>query len=138
MAGASVIGLVLRLDVRGWEGAPPRLPDDPVKIETGRDTAQSFFYDLMPKDVALDVESLCVRFASRFERWILSAKSPLAGCELPYRLALETGLLYDADSQFFETRWSADFLRVAGEAQMELIVSHYRAEHSQALISEDD
>jgi hypothetical protein len=138
VAAASVIGLVLRVDVRGWNGAPPLLPQSPVRSETGRDGAQSFHYDLLPRDVVLDTEGLCARFASRLERLLGGERSALAQVDLPFRLCLEVGLMYDDDGSPHSTRWTPDFLRVLGELDMQLTVSHYPFAGNAEPLSEDD
>lgn len=142
MAGASVIGVVLRLDVRGWQGEAPLLPEAPVKSEEGRDGAHSFYYDLMPKgavaDVPLDVEAVSVRLASRLERCLLAEHSPLQACDLPFRLTLDIGVMFDADGTAFAMNFTPDFLRVSGEADMTVAVTHYPYEASSAPLSEDD
>lgn len=142
MAGASVIGIVLRLDMRGWQGEAPLLPDAPVKSEDGRDGARSFYYDLMPKGASaaqpMDIEGMCVRLASRLERALLADSSPLHGCDLPYRLVLDMGVMFDADGTAFAVNFTPEFLRVSGEADMTLTVTHYPFEPGKAVLSEDD
>lgn len=130
-----VVGMVLRVDVRGWSGPPPLLPKEPLKVEDGRDGARAFFYDLSPREPDLTVEEACVRVASRLERMLIE-RSPFT--ELPARLALDVGVMIDPRAASWSYVWPPDFLRVLGDAQMELTASHYPATDSGEPLSEDD
>ena len=139
MAEPIVIGVVLRVDLRGWGGAPPLLPKAPVKIEDGRDGAQSFFYNLTPDDTEMDTQSLGLWLGSRLERLLMSEKSPFHESEAPRRLFLDVGLMFDADDARFVTSWSPEFMGVLGDAGIEMTVTHYpfRKQNDEPL-SEDD
>jgi hypothetical protein len=139
MAEATVIGVVLRTDVRGWTGAPPKLPKEPVKVEEGRDGSLSFFYNLTPDDPAMTTESLGLWLGSRLERMLLSEKSPFHGIESPRRYSLDVGLMFDPEAESVVTLWSPEFMGVLGDAGIEMTVTQYpfRAQSSEPL-SEDD
>ncbi len=135
MTGPLVIGVVLRVDVRGWQGAPPLLPKEPLKEEHGRDGARTFFYDLTPKEPDLSVEDACMRLASRLERMLI-ARSPFA--ELPVRLSLDVGVMVDPNAGGWAYTWPPEFLRVLADAQAQLTASHYPATDGAEPLSEDD
>ena len=139
MAEAIVIGVVFRADVRGWSGAPPKLPKEPVKIEEGRDGSLSFYYNLTPDDPEMTSESLGLWLGSRLERLLLSEKSPFHGIESPRRYFLDVGMMFDPDTDKVVTLWSPEFMGVLGDAGIELTVTHYPMRPAAAEpLSEDD
>ncbi|MDB5572084.1 MAG: hypothetical protein JWN93_3267 [Hyphomicrobiales bacterium] len=137
MAGPAVIGIVLRVDVRGWRGAPPLMPREPLKEEQGRDGARAFFYDLSPREADLSVEDACTRLASKLER-MLVARSPFADLDLPVRLSLDVGVMVDPAAGSWSMTWPPEFLRVLGDAQAQLTATCYPATDGGEPLSEDD
>ena len=49
------LGILLRLEVRGWSGPAPRLPREPIRIDEGREGLRIFTYDLSPSEPDLSV-----------------------------------------------------------------------------------
>lgn len=125
MAEAIVIGAILRVDLRGWNAAPPDLPKPPIKAERAGDGTLTFYYDVCPPDHDLTASDLANRIASRLERVMLSEKSPFADGAFARRFTIEIGMMYDTADQRMATSWPADFLRVLGEADADLVVTHY-------------
>lgn len=139
MAQSTVIGVVLRVDVRGWKGPPPHLSREPVKVEEGRDGSVSFFYNLTPDDPEMTSESLSLWLGSRLERMLLTEKSPFHEQDVPRRFFLDVGMMFDTDDSSVATTWSPEFMGVVGDAGIELTVTHYPFRAAQAEpLSEDD
>ncbi len=138
MTEPAVIGVVLRVDIRGWSGPPPRLPDAPVKVEEGRDGSLSFFYNLTPADPDMNTQSLGLWLGSRLERMLMSGKSPFHTSDLPRRLFLDIGLMFNADDDRMVTSWSPEFMGVLGDAGIEMNVTHYPFRADTTPLSEDD
>ena len=138
MAEPVVIGIILRLDIHGWSGAPPLLPNPPVKVEESRDGSLSFFYNLTPEDSEMNTQSLGLWLGSRLERMLNSEKSPLHGKEMPRRIFLDVGLMFDADEERIVTIWSPEFMGVLGDAGIEMNVTHYPFRAQASPTSEDD
>ena len=133
-----VIGVVLRADVRGWSGAPPKLPQDPVKVEEGRDGTLTFFYNLTPDDPEMNTQSLGLWLGSRLERMLMSETSPFHDSQMPYRLFLDVGLMFDPLEDRIVTTWQPEFMGVLGDAGIEMTVTHYPISTETAPMSEDD
>jgi hypothetical protein len=138
MAEAIVIGAVLRVDLRGWSDPPPELPDAPIKVEEAGRGTLTFWYDVCPPDTDMTASDLAARIYSRLERMMLAEKSPFNGGPFARRFTLEIGLMYDGAGQRFATSWPADFLHVLGDADAELIVTHYAFSPPGEPLSEDD
>ena len=128
MAQALALGVILRVDLIGWDGDPPELIGAPFRVQEGRNGEQSFFYDLSPKDNDLDVPHLCARLSSRLARAFLGPTPPFADKVMAARTVLEVGLLAPAGAESFSYHWPVDFLQVLAEAEIELSVSHYLVE----------
>lgn len=139
MAEAIVIGAVLKVDLRGWSAPPPELPDPPMKVEQGGHGTLTLYYDICPPDADMTAADFGTRTYSRLERIMASEKSPF-NQEGPFarRFTLEAGLMYDAKDQRFSTSWPSEFLRVMGDADAELIVTHYAFAAPDEPLSEDD
>ena len=84
----TVVGILLKVETRGWTGPPPSLPREPVKIDEGRDGLRVFVYDLSPKEADLAVSDACLRIASRLERMLNSPKSPFPPGQYALRCTL--------------------------------------------------
>lgn len=142
MAEAIVIGAVLKVDLRGWSKPPPELPDPPMKVEQpGQSSLQgtlTLYYDVCPPDADMTVSDFGTRIYSRLERIMVSEKSPFNSGPIARRFTLEVGLMYDAQEQRFATSWPADFLRVLGDADAELIATHYALAGNDNPANEDD
>lgn len=138
MAEAIVIGAVLRVDLRGWKGAPPDLPQPPIKVEEARDGTQTFHYDICPDAFDMTAGELANRITSRLERLLLSEKSPFFEDVIARRFSLEIGLMYDKTSDRIATSWPPDFLGVLGDADVELAVTYYPVEAENTTRNEDD
>lgn len=131
-----VLGIVLRIETRGWRGPPPHLALEPMRIETGKNPLdQSFFYDLSPSEEGLEVEAACARVGSRLERLLLSAESLGGETVFAARLRLEVGLWVGHDQASYSYDWPVEFLQILAGADVELSVSHYVAN---AVAPDDD
>jgi hypothetical protein len=123
-----VLGMILRLETRGWHGPAPRLAFDPIKVEAGRSRVeQSFFYDLLPAAEAMSVETACARAGSRLEKLLCSAEALGGETFFAARCRLEVGLWVEADRTSYSYSWPAEFLQILAAADVELAVSHYVA-----------
>jgi len=132
-----VLGIILRIETRGWHGPPPRLALDPIRIETGKNHLdQIFFYDLSPGEEALSVEAACARVGSRLERLLLSAEALGGDMVFAARCRLEVGLWVGHDQACYSYSWPVEFLQILAAADVELGVSHYVAGASAS--DEDD
>lgn len=138
MAEAIVIGAVLRVDLRGWSDPPPHLPKPPIKVEEGAQGTLTFYYDMCPPDHDLTATDLANRIYSQLERVMVAEKSPFNGGSFARRFTVEIGLMYDAADQRFAASWPPDFLRVMGDADAELVVTHYAFTQGGEPASEDD
>lgn len=119
------LGIVLRVEVRGWTGPAPRLPNEPVRADEGREGARTFIYDLSPKDSGLSVTDACLRLSSRLERLLAPERTPFGEPHLAARCTLEFGVLADRETESFSYSWPLEFLSVLVDAGIELNVSHY-------------
>ena len=119
------LGIVLRVEVRGWSGPAPHLPNEPVRVEDGRDGARIFIYDFSPKDPALSVPDACLRIASKLERVLAPERTPFTEPHHAARCTLEFGVLADRERESFSYAWPLEFLTALVDAQIELNVSHY-------------
>jgi len=119
------LGIVLRVEVRGWSGPAPHLPNEPMRIEEGRDGARTFMYDLSPKDPTLSVTDACLRIASKLERMFAPERTPFNEPHHATRCMLEFGVLADRERESFSYSWPLEFLTALVDAQIELNVSHY-------------
>ena len=120
-----VIGILLRVETRGWNGPPPRLPKEPVKVEEGRDGLRVFLYDLSPKEADVAVSDACLRLGSRLERMLNSPKSPFPEGHYALRTTLEFGVMADRERESFGYSWPLEFLQVLVDASIELSITHY-------------
>ena len=125
MALAVVLGVVLKLELIGYEGPAPALPREPMREERDAQGTRRFFYDLSPSDPGLEVADACARLGSRLERVLNSPRSPLPEGMFATRLTLEFGVLADREDDSFSYSWPPDFLRVLADADIQLNVSHY-------------
>ena len=119
------LGIVLRVEVRGWTGPAPRLPHEPMRIDEGREGARTFIYDFSPKDPTLSVPDACLRIASKLERVLAPERTPFTEPHHAARCTLEFGVLADRERESFSYAWPLEFLGVLADAQIELNVSHY-------------
>jgi hypothetical protein len=119
------LGIVLRVEVRGWSGPAPRLPHEPMRIDEGREGARTFIYDFSPKDTTLSVPDACLRIASKLERVLAPERTPFTEPHHAARCTLEFGVLADRERESFSYAWPLEFLSVLADAQIELNVSHY-------------
>jgi len=133
-----VIGVLLRVDIRGWRGAPPLLPDAPINVGEGREGAQSFFYDLSPKAHDLTVADVCNKLGSRLERMLTGERSPFAESTMAVRLSLDIGLAVEPSAESWTSTFPIDFLAVLADAGVELTTTHYPATDEGEPRSEDD
>ena len=120
-----VIGIVLKVETHGWSGAPPLLPNPPVKIDEGRDGLKVFYYDLSPKQADIGVADACLRLGSRLERMLSGPKSPFPEGSYAIRCTLEFGILADRERQSFGYSWPLEFLQALVDSNVELRVTHY-------------
>lgn len=124
-----VLGIILRIETRGWRGPPPKLALDPIRIEDGeKGHDQIFFYDLSPKEEALSIEAACARVGSRLERLLLSAEALGGDMVFAARLRLEVGLWVGDGQAACSYCWPVEFLQILAAADVELGVSHYVAD----------
>lgn len=125
----TVLGMILRIETRGWQGPPPRLSLDPIRVESGKTPLdQVFFYDLSPGEEALSVETACARVGSRLDR-LLESAAALSGEKLfAARCRFEVGLWVPHDQASYSYVWPVEFLQILASADVELSVSHYVAE----------
>jgi hypothetical protein len=119
------LGIILRIEAQGWSGPAPRLPNDPVRTDEGREGARIFIYDLSPKDPTLSVSDACLRIASKLERMLAPERTPFNEPHHATRCTLEFGVLADRERESFSYSWPLEFLTVLADAQIELNVSHY-------------
>ena len=119
------LGIVLRVEVQGWSGPAPHLPNEPMRIDEGRDGARIFIYDLSPKDPTLSVSDACLRIASKLERMLAPERTPFTEPHHAARCRLEFGVLADRERESFSYAWPLEFLTALVDAQIELNVSHY-------------
>ncbi len=119
------LAIILRIEARGWSGPAPRLPNEPMRIEEGRDGARIFTYDLSPKDKDLSVSDACLRIASKLERMLAPERTPFSEPHHAARYMLEFGVLADKERESFSYSWPLEFITVLADAQIELNVSHY-------------
>ena len=131
------LGFILRIETRGWQGPPPRLAFNPIRIEAGKSRQdQIFFYDLSPSEESLSVEAACARVGSRLERLLASAEALGSETVFAARLRLEVGLWVGQEQTSFSYSWPVEFLQILAAADVELGVSHYLAEGDRS--GEDD
>jgi len=119
------LGVLLRVEVRGWTGPAPRLPNEPMRIDEGREGARTFIYDFSPKDPTLSVPDACLRIASKLERVLAPERTPFNEPHHAARHVLEFGVLADRETESFSYAWPLEFLSVLVDAGIELNVSHY-------------
>lgn len=122
-----VLGAILRIDLCGWGGPPPLLPRDPIRVEEGAGgLSKSFVYDMLPQHSCISVADACLRLGasieSLLERW------PFRDLAFPARCRLDIGLVSESASGSWRSDWPVAFLSVLAEAEIELGLSHYRAE----------
>jgi hypothetical protein len=120
-----VLGVLLKVETRGWRGPPPSLPKPPVKVDEGRDELKTFIYDLSPKDADVSVSDACLRIASRLERMLTGPKSPFPEGHYAIRCTLEFGVMADREAESFGYAWPLEFLQAVVDCGVELRVSHY-------------
>ena len=120
-----VLGIFLKVETRGWSGPAPKLPKDPIRVEAGSEAAQTFIYDLTPKEEGLAVSDATQRIASRIERMFSPERTPFPEGHYALRLKLEIGLMADASSGAISYAWPLDFVQAVADAGIELNVSHY-------------
>ncbi len=128
MSHALALGVILRVDVVGWDGDPPPLVGDAFRVQEGRGGERSFFYDMTPKEPDLDVPHLCARLGTRLARALVGPASPFADKPVAARAVLEVGLMAPAGSETISYHWPVEFLQVLADAEIELSVSHYLVE----------
>jgi hypothetical protein len=122
---ALALGVVLRVELRGWKGPPPALPKPPLRDEAGADEARVLVYDFTSADPQLSVEEAALSLASRLRRLLMPERSPFAEPHLAAKLVLEFGILADASRDRFSYSWPLEFLDALVECDIELNVSHY-------------
>ncbi len=121
----SVVGIVLRVETRGWSGPPPPLPKPPISAGEGADGLRFFIYDLTPAEAGLSLPDACLRLGSRLERMLNSPKSPFPEGHYALRARLEIGILADRESESFGYAWPPEFLQTLVDGSIELSVTHY-------------
>ncbi len=124
MTQAVALGVVLRVELRGWTGPPPALPKPPLRDEVGAEEARVLVYDFTSAE-ALGVEEAALGLASRLRRLFAPERSPFAGVHHAAKLVLEFGILADASRDRFSYSWPLEFLDALVECDIELNVSHY-------------
>ena len=123
-----VLGMVLRIETRGWQGPPPQFTLEPLRIEAGRTRLdQVFFYDFSPPEEAASVEAACARVGSRLERFLRSTEALGGETLVAARCRLEVGLWVEHDQAAYSYSWPAEFLQILAAADVELTISHYVA-----------
>lgn len=125
MSEPVVLGIYLKVETRGWAGPAPKLPADPVRVESGVDAYRQFIYDLSPKEADLTVNEACQRAASRIERMLCAEPTPFPEGHYALRLRLEIGLMGDPEAGPMSYVWPLDFLQALADSHVELAVSHY-------------
>src|SRR5947209_16675660 len=125
MNDATILGIFLKVETRGWTGPAPHLPKAPVKIEAGAEGLQRFIYELTPKEEHLSVQDACQRLASRIERIFSPERTPFREGNYALRCTLDVGILVIGEASSFSYAWPLDFLQAIADAQLELTVSHY-------------
>src|SRR6476469_9011579 len=120
-----VLGIFLKVETRGWSGPPPKLPKEPIRVESGSEALQTFIYDLTPKEEGLTVSDAAQRLASRIERMFAPDRSPFPEGHYALRMKLEIGLLADPSGGAISYAWPLDFVQAVADAGLELNVSHY-------------
>ena len=133
-----VIGVVLRVDVRGWSAAPPLLPKQPIRTADGKDGARSFFYDLSPNEADLTVSELCNWLGSRLDRLLSGEHAPFQGGMVAVRLGLDIGLSVHPKATSWAATFPPEFLGVLADAQVQLTATYYPATDAGEPHSEDD
>ena len=88
MSQPLVMGVILRLDLMGWQGDPPGLPDPPIRIAPGEAGSVSYYYDYSPPNVEQDVPEFCLRLMGRLRRALLPPCSPFSEQALAMRVVL--------------------------------------------------
>ena len=128
-----VIGMVLRIETRGWQGPPPKLALEPMRVEAGRSPLdQIAYFDLSPPEDGQSVEAACARVGSRLEKLLLSAEAVGQENFFAARCRLEVGLWVDRGQAPYSYVWPAEFLQILAGGDVELAVSHYVAEPEEA------
>ena len=121
-----VLGAILRADVCGWDGPPPHLPGDPIRIDEHARGSKSFVYDLLPRHSCVSVSDACHRVAAVIES--LLENWPLRDLAFPARCRLDVGLVVENPAVPFKSDWPAAFLSALAEAEIELGLSFYPAD----------
>ena len=119
------LGILLRIEVRGWNGPAPALPKEPMREETGREGLRVFTYDLSPSEPDLPVADAAVRIASRLRRMLSPERSPFPEGPFAARCTLEFGVLADPERESFSYSWPLEFLEALVDTEVGLSVSHY-------------
>lgn len=120
-----VVGILLKVETRGWNGAAPQLPKPPIHIEEGRDGLRVFSYDLSLREADVTVSDACARVASRLERMLAGPKSPFPEGGYALRCTLEIGVIANRERTSFGYGWPLEFLQVLVDCNVELNVTHY-------------
>ena len=120
-----VIGVILRLDIMGWQGEPPGLPDPPIRSAPGEAGSVSYFYDYSPAMPDQDVPAMCLRLMARLRRALLPPSSPFTDLPLAIRAVLDMALAVPDKVESYSYSWPVEFLQILADAEVELSLSHY-------------
>lgn len=123
-----VLGALLRVELRGWTGAAPRLPDEPLSVEENDAGSTIFIYDLMARRALVPVPQASERIGMTLER--LLETWPFADLPFPARCVLDVGVSVDDPNLSWSASWPAALLAVLADGDIELRLSVYPATSS--------
>ncbi|NDA46185.1 MAG: hypothetical protein EBY21_02690 [Alphaproteobacteria bacterium] len=119
------MGVILRLDVMGWQGDPPGLPDPPLRIAPGEAGSVSYYYDYSPPHVEQTVPDFCLRIMGRLRRALLPPSSPFTDHPLAIRAVLDMALAVPDKVETYSYAWPVEFVQILADAEVKLSLTHY-------------
>ena len=125
MSQPLVMGVILRLDLMGWQGDPPGLPDPPIRIAPGEAGSVSYYYDYSPPNVEQDVPEFCLRLMGRLRRALLPPSSPFSEQALAMRAVLDIALAVPDKVETYSYAWPVEFVQILADAEVQLSLTHY-------------
>ncbi len=125
MSHLTIVGAVLRIDLRGFSGDLPLALGTPMRDEPTGEGTRSLFYDLCAQAGEGLASEACLTLARFIDRVFVLPETPPFAQAFACKMKLELGLGVDASAQGFAHDVPHALLDCLGAAGADLGLSYY-------------